>query len=244
MILAFAGQLRYRGFVYTVEMQIATPTIPPVIVNVMTPEKAFYTDWEFWLALGTSALAALTGWLALETRKLRQDSARSIAASEQAASAALQNVGIAQSAIQNRRAWVTVHKLEMIRHSSMNAPVNARVFLINSGQTPAFELQISSACRFVDKDSDIDKAWFEWEDAGAPRRLPLGPNVDVDAFQPFNYKTNEELNSVVSGAWHLYWYGIVKYKTHQDDACWSKWCYRYDRDNQKFEPVSFHNEAI
>jgi len=46
----------------------------------VTPEKLFYENWEFWLSLFTFLLAAMTAWLALETRGLRKDSVESIQA--------------------------------------------------------------------------------------------------------------------------------------------------------------------
>jgi hypothetical protein len=39
--------------------------------------------WDFWLAVTTLALAAFTAWLALETRLLRMDAAKSSEASKQ-----------------------------------------------------------------------------------------------------------------------------------------------------------------
>jgi len=77
-------------------MQIGAPLLHPIIVNWITPEKLFYQEWEFWLVLFTFALAVVTGWLAFETHELREDSARSITASEESARAALASVNIAR----------------------------------------------------------------------------------------------------------------------------------------------------
>lgn len=71
-------------------MQLAPPPIPPVVVHWLLPEKLFYQEWEFWLSLFTFALAVVTGWLALETRGLRKDSAESIKAAQQSAEGSYQ----------------------------------------------------------------------------------------------------------------------------------------------------------
>src|ERR1700722_12574449 len=76
------------------------PSIPPVIVHWLTPEKLLYQDWEFWLVLFTFALAVMTGWLALETRALRLESARAIGAAEESAKAALAAVEISHQQLQ------------------------------------------------------------------------------------------------------------------------------------------------
>lgn len=66
-------------------MQLSWPPVPSVVVHWISPEKLFYQEWEFWLVLFTGALAIVTGWLAWETHKLREDSARSIKAAEKSA---------------------------------------------------------------------------------------------------------------------------------------------------------------
>jgi hypothetical protein len=73
-------------------MQIAAPSLHPIIVNWITPEKVFLYEWEFWLVLFTAALAIVTFWLALETRGLRQDSVHSIKNAELQLKAMLQPI--------------------------------------------------------------------------------------------------------------------------------------------------------
>jgi hypothetical protein len=61
-------------------------------VNAVTSpnpsEPRWYLEWDFWVSVFTLALSVITGWLAWETRKLRQDGGESIAAAKQSADAA------------------------------------------------------------------------------------------------------------------------------------------------------------
>jgi hypothetical protein len=38
-------------------MQIQLPAMPPVHVTFVTTEPLFYTQWDFWLSVGTLLLA-------------------------------------------------------------------------------------------------------------------------------------------------------------------------------------------
>jgi hypothetical protein len=57
--------------------------------------------WDAWVALGTLALAAATYYLARETRKLGQFTQREVAAAEEQARAAVQEVDIARRAFES-----------------------------------------------------------------------------------------------------------------------------------------------
>jgi len=54
-------------------MQLAAPQISPIVVLVM-PEKAIYSEPDFWVAIATLLLAFFTYRLAAETKGLRVDS--------------------------------------------------------------------------------------------------------------------------------------------------------------------------
>src|SRR5581483_6866554 len=54
-------------------MQILPPAMP-VYVTFATEELPWWSHWDFWVSFFTFALAVMTGWLALETRGLREDS--------------------------------------------------------------------------------------------------------------------------------------------------------------------------
>jgi hypothetical protein len=71
-------------------MRFALPTMPAPVIQLLTPEKLFYHEWDFWLTLFTFVLAGMTAWLALETRFLRRDSAESIKAARESAESTYQ----------------------------------------------------------------------------------------------------------------------------------------------------------
>src|SRR5713101_442336 len=122
-------------------MQLQPPPIPPIVVHWLMPEKLFYQEWDFWVTVGTLLLAVATVWLAFETRGLRKDSIKSIKASEQTATAAAESARVAAEMARHRRAWITIRKHHRECHPKMHIPTHARVWFINSGETPAFEIE-------------------------------------------------------------------------------------------------------
>ena len=84
-----------------------------------SPNNPFYTEADFWVALGTVLLACVTAWLALETRKLRRDGAESITAARRSADAAQENSKAALASLK-------IAEESMLRNS---ADVNATAIL-------------------------------------------------------------------------------------------------------------------
>lgn len=105
------------------------------------PEKMFYQEWDFWVSVFTLLLVLVTAKLALETKKLREDSARSIAASESTAKASAASAAIAQAAMHRTlRAYVTVDRIEPRVKTADGNPREVDISVINTGQTPARNL--------------------------------------------------------------------------------------------------------
>jgi hypothetical protein len=50
------------------------PPVRPIHVTVVAPEHPWYAQWDFWVSVGTLIVAAMTGWYAWETRRLRKGS--------------------------------------------------------------------------------------------------------------------------------------------------------------------------
>jgi hypothetical protein len=55
-------------------MLIHPASVHPLWCTGLLLEKMFYEEWDFWLSAATLLLAGITGWLALETRQMRQGS--------------------------------------------------------------------------------------------------------------------------------------------------------------------------
>src|SRR5258708_7225685 len=55
-------------------MQINLPPALPVDVTFAIEELPWWSHWDFWVSFFTFTLACVTGWLAWETRGLRNDS--------------------------------------------------------------------------------------------------------------------------------------------------------------------------
>jgi hypothetical protein len=123
------------------------PSISPVVVQWLAPEKSFYQEWDFWVSFGTLLLAFITAWLAWETRGLRKDSAKAIGASEETARSAAASAAIAQAAMERSlRAYVTVERPEPFNQNAAKIPHGVSVSVINTGQTPARKLEKSVYC--------------------------------------------------------------------------------------------------
>lgn len=117
------------------EMQIQPPGVPPIVVHWFVPEPIFYREWDFWLSVATMLLALITGWLAWETRGLRQDSAKAIRASRNTAKAALAQVNLSKESMHRTlRPYVTIDRITPRQRTSTGIPKEVDVFVINTGQ--------------------------------------------------------------------------------------------------------------
>ena len=225
-------------------MQIQLPPMPPVRVTFVTQEPYWWAQWDLWLSLFTFALAAMTAWLALETRGLRKDSAKSIKAAEKSAEAAQISATVAQEMAQNRRAWITIRTHQRERHQQLRIPTHARVYLVNHGETPAFEIEISHTyIRHNPNDGQVTEETFAYEDPLPVTRLPLGPHNEIDVFDEFRYPTENDKALLEEQVTRLFWFGMVKYKNIAGEECCTKWCYEYEVVLQDFTPSYFHNDV-
>jgi hypothetical protein len=81
-------------------MPISPPSVPPIRVEFITPEPLWYAQWDFWVSVGTILLAMMTGWLALETRRMRRGSDKAMGElakhAENAAAAAKESAEVAK----------------------------------------------------------------------------------------------------------------------------------------------------
>jgi len=107
------------------------PTVPPIHVTVVSPERPWYADWNLWVSIGTLIVAAMTGWYAYETRKLRKGSDKAMAdlskhaehaatASKESAEAAKASAGALGIQAQN-----TVKALEVAERNATAAEKSA-----------------------------------------------------------------------------------------------------------------------
>lgn len=115
-------------------------------------EKPWYSEADFWVAIGTVLLAAITGWLAYETRRLRQDGAKGVEAAIKSAGAAETNATyVQQSMLRTLRAYVVVKELENRRIDEYGVPLAVTVRLTNTGQTPSEHQYCFCSLRVLDE---------------------------------------------------------------------------------------------
>jgi hypothetical protein len=220
------------------------PSIPAVVVQWLTPDKSFYQEWDFWVSFGTLLLAFITGWLAWETRGLRQDSAKAIAASEETARSATASAAIAQAAMERSlRAYVTVERPEPFNQNAAKIPHDVNVTMINTGQTPARKLEIF-CCFGVRDEHDLPKGFDAERDSLRKwNQTDIGKDQRRTIFEQYlkeaDFKAIQEFSKllVVFGA--VRDHGMF---SEQDRV--TEFSYAWDVNRQHFSSVGEMNAII
>jgi hypothetical protein len=224
-------------------MQIQLPHVPPIIVHWLMEEKPFYEAWDFWVSIGTLALAGVTFWLAWETRRMREDSKKAIEASHKSADAATASVEVSQESMRRTlRAYVTVESCKPGMQDNRKIPRAIELVFCNTGQTPAIAHELFS--HFLVMDHWPLKAF---DPAGSEyRRWPRG---DIGRDQPLrfweeHYAGEDDLNAIHKHEKHYVIYGALQYRDmFSKDIRMTEFCYAWDARNQYFVPVGPMNRV-
>jgi hypothetical protein len=211
------------------------PGIPPIIVHWLTPEKAFYQEWDFWLSVITALLAVATFWLALETRGLRIDSAKAIRASEE-------GIAVTRDATaRTLRSYITVDEIKPSEKTSQGVPREVDIAVVNTGQTPARTVEVLS-CLWLDR--EIPKSFAEYE---ARFRTWMPTDLGKDQRRTVHSHfigTDEMLATATRTPNKLVVCGFARYRDMlSDDERRTEFCFAWDMRQQRFYPVGPMNNV-
>jgi len=217
------------------------PSVPPIHVTVVAPEHAWYAQWDFWVSIGTLIVAAMTGWYAWETRKLRKGSDKAVAAAQQSADAAVRGVEISQASMQHTlRAYVTVKYVQVLsKEHSHRIPYTINICVLNTGQTPARRLEMFYDFKVLNvwpKLASVDIKQFS-----TMMQSDIGKDQERKFFAELK-ASDAELASVVQGSQFLMAYGCVRYyDMFSDEARYTYFSQAWDGTRHFFYPVGDMN---
>jgi hypothetical protein len=232
-------------------MQIQAPSIifRPVLPAI--PEPNLWLQPDAVVAYSTLFLGVVTLLLVFETRRMRlsndramgelsRQAERAAQASRDSATAAQQTAAHSETMLQSRRAWVGVRDWTSGRASSTVEPLDGRVYLVNSGDSPALDVQISHTYAIWHQ---FDAAKIDYGDYFEPTHPILGPNLPVEKFIEFKYSDESSRQAVLMEDVTIFWYGIIRYRDIFEEKRETKFCFEYNIKNQGFELCILHNEA-
>lgn len=207
--------------------------IPPIILPP-PPDVPFYLHGDFWVSVGTMMLAAITGWLAWETRRLRTGADQALAATRES---------IRQQAEATRmalRPYVTVDEIRVRDRSPHGNPMQVAITVINSGQTPARHLEVLHRAAVLPSVPQNLPAGV----AGFTRWAPtdIGRDQRRTTYCGFVGK-DEVLDRLLDGQggeprdWFIV-YGTVQYRdTFSEDDRKTDFCFVWDNRLAAFYPI-------
>jgi hypothetical protein len=242
-------------------MQLAAPTLPPVVVQWITPEPAFYTRWDFWLSvftlpivLATAALVFVTSRLVNETRSMRQGSdaamAQMVKHAEASARAADESAKIAAETMATTRAiaqtgqrpWITLNlvgEVDVVQYPSLlNWRIAGVLKFRNGGVTPAVALTLQN--------EELLCETFPTEPPYGPvddntSRSVIGPS-EIYATNYILNITAQDFNQLRDGAKKMYLYGLIRYQDIFGTEHHTHYCLEYVPGQRIFGYASHHNE--
>ena len=191
-------------------MPIPPPPVPPIRVEFITPEPLWYAQWDFWVSVGTLILAAVTGWYAWETRRLRKGSDKAVAAAQQSADAAVRGVRLSEESMKHTlRAYVTVKHIEpKLQDPANKMPHQVNICVVNTGQTPARRLEMFYDFKILNawpKLASVDIKKFS-----TMMQSDIGKDQERKFFAELNASITE-LATVTAQTHFLMAYGCVRY---------------------------------
>ena len=207
------------------------------------PESVFYTQWDFWVSIFTFALAVMTGWLALETRRLRKEAdATSKAQRQYVEKTALANEALAKANFVGQRAWLIVPVAEIAQkipesYSGEGLPWDIVVPVLNAGRTPAFEVFSRSGATV---EPETPK---QFPEAGQVIAQPMiGPGATISLHIDALQEEFMNLNELLEGTHQLFLFVTLTYKDAIELKLRKTSClFAYDRDRKTFTVTREHN---
>ena len=207
---------------------------PPPHTNVVimpSVEKPWYSEADFWVAIGTILLASITAWLAYETRTLRRDGAKGVRAAIKSARSAEANATyVRQTMLNTLRAYVVVKEIENTQIDEYSIPISVTVRLTNTGQTPSQHQYCFCSLNVLKEPPE--KSEFEGQTAPHNIRDVLGVNQFREVKRDI-LRDQQEQADIMAETKFLVLHGVVVYQDmfspnqpHRTAFC-QVWDYRY-----------------
>jgi hypothetical protein len=213
------------------------PPIPPLNVVFTTPDVLWYMQPDLWTGIFTLLLAVATFWLGWETRGLRKDSLRAIAAAERTVGAAIRGVDASEESMRRTlRAYVTVGSVEALGQDIRQVPRSVRISVANTGQTPASGQEVFYTLKVVGAlplrfDNNI-------EHYSTMMCSVLGRDQERSVVAECNL-TDGECEDILRGSVFLMAYGCVRYfdMFEKTTPRHTEFSYAWDCAAESFYPV-------
>ena len=192
----------------------------------------FETHDKFWVAFGTVVIAAFTAILGFSTVFLWRATTRLVDGAEDASRRQL-------------RPYVIVKGKGIQQQDETHGRFVHRLQVVNTGQTPAYNLRTSSRCHVVDHPIPIS---FDYA-------FPLGENQSVMMLGPGQktghhsyadkHLTPIELIKIKSqGPWRLYNHGTIIYEDTFGTEYWTNFCYFFEFQWSTNMATGLHDSTI
>jgi hypothetical protein len=246
-------------------MQIQTPALPPIIVNVLSPEKHFYQEWDFWVSVGTMALAIATIWLAMETRRMRRGSDKAMGElakhAEHAANASIEQAKETGAALDvaKRNADASERLAEANEALAISGQRGWFIVKEQAGSVTPVQMQdgprmqIHLSIRFVNAGKTpvanvriracsqiLQSRPLDYSEGCNNQHHPIvAPGTDIGIGQAIMC-THEEHRALTPAVRTAYFYGNVSYQDVFGYSRSTYWCYMYDHGN--FIPTDSNNK--
>lgn len=215
----------------------------------MPSELPFYEQWDFWVSIGTLLLAGVTGWLAVETRRIRRGSDEAMAdmrryaavsadAATASAKAAEQSTAAAKALLEvGNRPWLTASQIQVLARTVTGLPETLVTTLENGGRSPVLALQFAQWSA-IGESLEISP---EYRGFHPVPKGSVGPGLQGQIPSTIAY-TEEDQNALFAQRKKLYIYGLARYIDVFGGRHETKWALEYNLRTQQFAACSFHNE--
>ncbi len=179
------------------------------------------TEWRSWIRKKVQAANPFL-WVIENWRRILEVTAW-LAAIGYALVTYFQWRDIRNNFIVDQRAWVSARQFLLTSELDETSAFRARVFIQNTGKTPAIDFMVQNAMAL----SDHVPPCFQWKQTStAPNRGILPPNL-TDYLIQANLRTPPSQDVVKRYREHkmdLYFYGMARYKDVFGKDHWTQFC--------------------
>lgn len=165
----------------------------------------WWTEADWWVAIGTGILAAITGGLAYFTFQLWSDTGKTIAIAQQSADAAVSNAQMTKEVVRGR---MVLNASAGWYGTDTSRSIQGSIVFHNAGQTPVYEIINVMVFGLFDS----PKVGFPLDQSATYRRTMVGAGVRDHDGLSWKLLDSHERARIERGEQSFYIYGRMDYR--------------------------------